>query len=149
MVDPVAVFVGLGMLPGNGADAAEVFDDVQLFFAGEVVADVVVMQLGAPLVARALDEQGDGDGGAATRAEDFPAFFAGEFAGSALITAKVEAINGGKFLHKALAEAGHGVVVDIGAVADEGDNAGVSNAVGGPAEGSYVRVVEAVLVGGV
>ena len=132
------------MLPRDGADTPEVFNDVQLRFAREVIADVIVGKFGgARFFFLFLDKDDHADAG--YDVEDvLPLTFACVSVFAANETSQVEAVNSRKFLHEAPAEAGHRFVVDIGAVGDEGNNAGVSDAVGGPAEGADVGVVEAI-----
>src|SRR6202042_3784209 len=123
-------------------------DDREFLLAGQVVADVTVVDLGWANLVRVLDEQGDSDGIPAAAAEDLAAFAAREFARGALVPAQVEDVDRGELSREALAEAVGGVAVNEPAIADKADDPLVLDTVAGPAERPDVRVVQGVLVSG-
>ena len=88
MAHPVAVRVWFDGLPFDIVDGAG-FDDVKFLFAGEIVADVAVVDLNRTGVGSVFDADEDCDGRATSGSEDFAAFSAGEFASGALVAAQV------------------------------------------------------------
>ena len=147
MANPVSVAVGGDGCPVDTCQVG-VGDDAELVFAGEVVADVPVGDLTGAGVGRVLQADEDGHSVAAACTEDFAAFLPGELTSCALVSAKVEHVDVAVFVGEAQTDTVSGVAVDPATVGDEGDDTGVSDSVGGPAEGSQVRVVEAVFVSG-
>ena len=82
--------VGHDKLPIDVIDEIAV-NDAELLFAGEVVADVAVVQRGwcAGCLCAGLDQECDGDGGATTGAKDLATLFARLLTSCSLIAAKV------------------------------------------------------------
>jgi len=73
LVDPVAVGAGRDELPLGAVDGV-VGDDLELLLTGEVVADVVVMNLACADMGWVFYADEDRDGVATAGAEDFSAF---------------------------------------------------------------------------
>ena len=121
--------MGIGdyLLPtGNSLDcrdASELRDLGKLFFPGQVVADVVKMNLPFLCGGRVFDEKGNGDWGAAAGAENFATFFTRGFALGALIPPQVEDVETREFFRQALAEAVGGVGFHEAGVGYEADDA--------------------------
>ena len=145
LVGPVAVGVGGDGLPVDAGEGA-LGDDAEFVFAGEVVADVAVVDLAGPGVGGVLDSDPDPDGSAGSASEDVARFLLAKFACGSCVAAEVVGVDAGVFVCQGQADAVGGVAVEPAAVGDEGDDAFVADAVGGPAEGPQVGVVEAVLV---
>lgn len=109
---------------------------------GQVVADVVEVDFAVFLRVGVFDEEGNGDGRTGALAENIVLFLAAKFAGGAGVAAQVEDPDGREFVGEALAEAVGGIGIEEAAVGDEADDAGFADAVGGPADGTDVGVVE-------
>lgn len=125
MVDPVAVLVGGddggGLRPGGIEEGVAEVDGVEFLLAGEVVADVAVVDGGVAAVAVGgkTDEAEDGDRATAPGVEDFPTLSAGDLALGVLVPAEVVAVDLVELTDEAPAEAGAGVGVKPPAVGDE------------------------------
>ena len=136
-------------LPRDRTDIVEILDDLQLFLAGEVVPDVVVVD--GPRLAGfllRLDEDRDRNRGSGAGAENLPAFAPRGLATGPLVAAEVEDINVGKLLLEGGSHSGHGRGVEPAAVRDERHDSLVTHAVGRPTERLDVRVVQGALEGG-
>ena len=149
------VCVGGDFLPavlgGDAVDAAELRYGRQFFFAGEIVADVVVVDLSLFPRLRFFDEDGYGNRGAGALSEYVVFFLAAAFAGCAGIAAQVEDVEAAEFFSQAFAQAVGGVGFYPAGIGDEADDAVIAfffDAVGCPADGADVAVVEGVFVGG-
>ena len=149
------VCVGGDFLPtvlgGDAVDAAKFGDGRQFFFAGEVVADIVVIDLPLFPRLRVFDEDGDGDRGAGALSEYVVFFLAAAFARCAGIAAQVEDVEAAEFFSQAFAQAVGGVGFYPAGIGDEADDAVIAfffDTVGCPADGADVAVVEGVFVGG-
>src|SRR5699024_946739 len=108
--------------------------------------DVAVVDRCGAVVVEGADEQEDRDRGPRTRSERLPALSARLFTRGPSVAAENEHVDRGELVGEGLADASGGVAVDPAAVGDEADDAFVADAVGGPADGAHVGVVEAVLV---
>ena len=129
------------LLFGNAADASEFGNGFQLLFAGQVVADVVEVNLSPFFGLRVFDKYGNSNRRTAAWAENFAALFARTFAWCALVAAQVEDIQAGKFLCQTFAQSVCGIGFYPTCIGYEADNALLSDAVGCPADGADVAVV--------
>ena len=146
LVQPVAVLVGLQFVPGVVVEGGG-GEDVEFGGAVEVVADVSVVDGGGAGVGGVLDAQRDRDRVAATGVEDIVALLLPQLACGAGVPAEVEDPDVAELFLQGEAHALGRVPVEPAAVGDEGHDAALAEAVGGPAVGADVGVVEAVLVG--
>ena len=96
------MFIGRYGLPAirglDSGDAVEIDDLRELLFSAEVVPDVVEADLAYILGRRVLHQEGDGDRGAASTAEDLAALSARQLARGALVPSQVEDMDGGELL---------------------------------------------------
>ena len=92
-----------------------------------------------------LDEHGYGYRGSGSLAENVIFFLAALLAGCACIATQIEHVDRAELLHQRLPEPVHSLPVEPAAVGDEAHHAAIADAVGRPAEGADVRVVEPLL----
>src|SRR5579875_2128968 len=145
LVDPVAMSIWRNLFPVEGVEVP-VANDPQLVLAAQVVPDVAVEDLARPHVFRILGADEDGDGIAATAAEDLAALLARQLPGCSLVTAKVVHVDRRIVVGQRKPHAVGSVAIDPAAVGHEPDDTVVADSVGRPSEGADVGVVEAVLV---
>ena len=146
LAQPIVVFIGRNPLPvSNAGNGPELPNLPQLLLAGQVIADVLVVDLAWPLMRWVAHQHHDGHRRAGTRTENLASFLAGAFPLSSLVSPQVEHIQVGELVGQAGAQARIGVAVDEGAVGHEGDDPLVPNPVTGPAKGQLVAVVQGFL----
>ena len=132
-------------VPFEGLSLDGTGDDGELLLSREIVADVVVVD--GPVLAAlgVLDEHRDSDRSTGARSEDLAALFARLLALRALVATQIEHVDRAELVHQRLPEPVHRLPVEPSAVGNEAHYAAIADAVGRPAEGADVRVVEPLL----
>ena len=108
------------------------------------------MEVNPPLFfgLRVFDKDGDGNWGAGTLSENVVFLLAAAFARCAGVTAQVEDIQAGKFFCQTFAQSICRIGFYPACIGYEADNALLPDAVGCPANGADVAVVQGVFIGG-
>ena len=96
---------------------------------------------------RVFDKDGDGNRGACALSENVVFLLAAAFARCAGVAAQVEDIQAGKFFCQTFAQSVCGIGFYPACIGYEADNALLPDAVGCPADGADVAVVQGVFIG--
>ncbi|MDT4858645.1 hypothetical protein FQZ97_931240 [compost metagenome] len=143
LFEPVAVLIRGDLLPLlDTCNTAKACDFLQLFLTAEIVTNVMEIDLATGLCVRVLNQQGDGNRSAAAAAKYLATFLAGGFATGALVAAQMEHIEAGELIDQALAQTICGVGLKKSCIGDKSDDACITYAVTGPANGADIAVIQ-------
>src|SRR5699024_622892 len=123
-----------------------VCDGGEFLFTSEKVSRLRIEQLALASVGGVFDADEDRDAGTTSFSENVSCFLPAKLTSSPGVTSGVVDVDARVLACEGEADAVGGVAVDPSAVGDEGDDAFVSDAVGGPSECAAVGVVEDVRI---
>ena len=145
LVHPVTVRVGHDVLELEAVDALGIRRLLELFLTRQIVVYCGEVNLALALMLRLLDENHNGDGGAAALSKDLAAFLSRLLTDGALIPLQMPDVDRAEFFGHALAHAVGTVGVDPTRIRHEANDTLFANAVRSPTVRTNVGIVKRVL----